>query len=156
MISNHPNLDDILHKPFSEVADLPVDQLQMLLDEIKTLKSKADNAASFLQTVLAHKYDFDSAYTDKGEATGIVNIPDGEFVVSMNRPKRVDWNQRSLAEIETILREEWNEQPDEYIETTRKVAEKKWSAWPSSIRDLFTKARSVKAGKPSIKIEGVK
>ena len=66
-------------------------------------------------------------------------------------PKRVDWSQPKLAEaVETI--KGWGEDPSEYVDTTIKVQERKFDAWPSAIRDLFEPARTVKTGKPKFDV----
>ncbi|MEC7259018.1 MAG: hypothetical protein VXW58_14490, partial [Pseudomonadota bacterium] len=75
---------------------------------------------------------------------------DGVTVIA-DLPKRIDWDQRALAELaETIAAS--GENPAEFIETTLKVSERKYSALPESWRKGFEPARTVRTGKPKFRL----
>lgn len=42
--------------------------------------------------------------------------------------------------------------PEEFIETSYRVPERKYAAWPAAIREGFEAARTVKPGKPIFKL----
>jgi hypothetical protein len=42
--------------------------------------------------------------------------------------------------------------PAEYVETTFRVSERKYAAWPTAIREGFEAARTVKPGKPIFRL----
>ena len=42
--------------------------------------------------------------------------------------------------------------PAEYVETSYRISERKYAAWPVSLRDGFEAARTVKAGKPTFRL----
>jgi len=41
----------------------------------------------------------------------------------------------------------------EYIDVEFSVSEKRFSAWPTNMKEQFVEARTVKGGKPAIKVE---
>lgn len=43
--------------------------------------------------------------------------------------------------------------PADYVETTLRVSERAYGAWPPSIRAAFEPARTVKTGKPSFRLQ---
>ena len=80
---------------------------------------------------------------------GTVNV-DG---IKFNVPKRVKWDQELLSAIYDRLKS-GNEDPTEYIKVSFDVPENKYKNWPEFIRAEFEPARTVEAGKVSIKLEG--
>ena len=75
-----------------------------------------------------------------------MRIEDGDVIVVAELPKRVDWDQRALAAVVERIRAAGDD-PSEYIEVTYKVPERKYNAWPESIRASFAPARTVRTGK---------
>ena len=67
-------------------------------------------------------------------------------------PKRVSWDQTKLKAIaERIVAA--GEPLSEYIDVEFSVSEKRFSAWPTNMKEQFVEARTVKGGKPAIKVE---
>ena len=66
-------------------------------------------------------------------------------------PKCVDWDQEKLATLVERIRAEGDD-PAEYVDVAIKVPERKFAAWPSHIRSAFEDARTVRTGKPSIRL----
>ena len=66
-------------------------------------------------------------------------------------PKKVDWDQAELGQMVARIRAAGDD-PDEYVETTFRVSERKYAAWPAAIRDGFEAARTVKPGKPTFRL----
>ena len=65
-------------------------------------------------------------------------------------PKRIAWDQSQLASLAKRIRD-GGEDPTEYIDTSFKVSERKYTAWPEYLRQDFEPARTVKPG--TLKIE---
>ena len=51
--------------------------------------------------------------------------------------------QARLADAIATIRDEWEGDPAEYVETKLSVSETKFNAWPSAVHDLFAPARTV-------------
>ena len=86
-----------------------------------------------------------------GKDTGTVRLADGDYTVVADLPKRVDWSQEKLAQIARNIAESC-EDPAEFIETTLKVSERKYTALPESWRKGFEPARTVRTGKPKFRL----
>lgn len=152
---NSLTIDDIGNMPAADLMKLSAGEFAMLFDEADAMKAKAENAKAFLQTVIGEKYkdQITALYADKGETTGVVRVADGDYELVVNHPKRVDWDNDKLAAIAQRIVVEWNDNPDDYIQVSRKVEEKKFNAWPPMLQQTFAGARTVKTGKPTFKFE---
>ena len=78
-------------------------------------------------------------------------LADGDFSVVADLPKRVEWDQARLAAMVERIRAA-GEDPAEYVETSFKVAERSYAAWPEAIRQGFEPARTVRTGTLKIAI----
>ena len=65
--------------------------------------------------------------------------------------KRIDWDQAQLAQIAENIASA-GEDPSEFIDTTLKVSERKYTALPESWRKGFEPARMVRTGKPKFRL----
>ena len=148
-------LSDIQHTPMADLIDLPAESLAMIMDDVKSMKAKADNAKSFLDNVLNEKYKtlVLQKLGENAEPFGTVRIDEGDIQLVVTTPKKADWCDLSLDKISKVLSEEWNEDPSEYIKTKKTVNENAYKNWPSTIQKLFQPARTVMAGKTSYKFE---
>ena len=90
-----------------------------------------------------------------GKTTGTVRFEADGYVIVADLPKRPEYDQLKLKAAVEALRQ-WGENPEDYIGIEIKVAESKYSAWPSTIRQLFEPARTVRVGKPTYKLELIK
>lgn len=147
-------LSEIEKSKMEDLIELPAESFAAILDEINSMKSKADNAKAFIENVLSQKYSETvlKKLSEKDEPFGSVRIEDGEMDVIVTTPKKAYWCAQSIDNISSTLRD-WNEDPSEYIETKVSVKESKYKNWPSTIQKLFEPARSVMAGKTSYKFE---
>ena len=116
------------------------------------LQEQADAHAKHAGKIVAALHGALAArYAGGIPGTGTHHLDDNGVAVTITLPKRVKWDQAKLAvTVNTI--EGWGENPADYVERELKVAERKYEAWPPSIRDLFTPARTVETGKPVIKM----
>jgi hypothetical protein len=78
--------------------------------------------------------------------TGVVRFQDGTVEISVELPKRVEWDQRRLATLAEQIRA-GGDNPADYVETTFKVSERAYTAWPERIRQAFEPARTVRTGR---------
>jgi hypothetical protein len=150
---NCPQLQDLPDLPPQEIAALPADVLAILQHESETALKQAKAAKARLDGGLVLKYGEEAAEARRlaGKDTGTVRFDDGDVTVVADLPKRVDWDQAKLAAIVERIRAAGDE-PAEYVETSFKVAERNYGAWPTAIREGFEAARTVKPGKPTFKL----
>lgn len=138
-----------------QVDSLPLDLIETLLEEVAEQKMFIKNVDDKLFRSLDRRFAEKAATARKadGRDTGTVTIPaGGGYLVKADLPKKVTWNQDRLADAEDKLRNQWEEDPADYITLERKVAESKYTAWPKSIQRLFAPARTVSTGKPSYEL----
>ncbi len=154
MRPNRVQLQDLLAMDSAQIAALPVDQLALLKDDAAEALAAAKAAKDRIEDAIDRKYGDRAASLRRraGKDTGTVRIEDGDFVVIAELSKRVTWDQAQLAALIEQIRSA-GEVPSEYIETTYRVAERNFSAWPSHIRAAFLPARTVEPGKPTYRIE---
>ena len=137
-----------------EVANLPVDHIALLLEEVAGQKVQTKRLDDKLFAAVSLKYAGQAAYLRKsaGKDTGTVTIIDGDFAVRADLPKCVDWDETGLERVEAELLT-MGEPVSDYISIKRAVPERAYSSWPSSLRKMFEPYRTVGVGKPSFKIE---
>lgn len=153
-MSNRVTLAQLIEMDRGQVDNLPLDLIEMLLEEAAEQKAFVKNADEKLFGTLDRRFSQKAAEARKADDrdTGTVTLTLDGWWVKADLPKRVTWLQSALADAEVKLREVWEEDPAEYIITERKVAESKYNAWPKSIQRLFEPARTVGTGKPSYEL----
>jgi hypothetical protein len=153
-MSNHTTLAELQEMTTEEVAKLPVAHLQMLVEDVDILMARAKSLNEKIDTALNLRFSdrAKAARSAEGKDTGRVRFDEGEFEIVADSPRAVMWNQVALSRIAGIIRDEWNENPRDYLTVKYVVAESKFSAWPPTLQKLFEPARTVKAGKPSYEI----
>jgi hypothetical protein len=137
-----------------QAANLPVDHLALLLEDVAALKADAKHLSDLLHDALQMRYGKSAAAARRAEGkdTGRVRVEDGDYQVIVDVPKRVDWNQALLEEALDTLRS-WGQDPADYVITEIRVPEARFAAWPPPIRALFEPARTVHAGRASFTLE---
>ena len=152
-ISNHITLADIHRMPVGQIAALPADQLAMLKDAADQQFTQAKTISDWLDGAISLKYADRAAECrhDGGKDTGTIRFEDGSVTVIAELPKRVEWDQAKLARIAESIASA-KEDPAEFIETTLKVSEHKYTALPESWRKGFEPARTVRIGKPKFRL----
>lgn len=145
--------DQILATPVSELANLASDSLFQVKNDAADLLAIAKALVEHIDRALDLKY-VDRAHQlrlDANKDTGIVHFDDGNVRVTADLPKKVDWDQKQLAELVDRIAAA-GDNPAEFIETTYRVSETKYQAWQESLRSQFTPARTVKVGKASYRL----
>ncbi len=140
-----------------QVSTLSVQELQTLHDEAASVLEKAKLAKSCLDSAIQVKYEqkLSGLRESLEKETGVVRFEDSGIPVSSDRSKKITWDQKKLAILAEKIRSNGDD-PSEYIEITYKVAERKYTAWPKTLKESFTPARTLKFGKPVIRIGDIK
>ena len=86
-----------------------------------------------------------------GKDTGVVHFDDGHVRITADLPKKVDWDQKRLAEITRRIAANGDD-PSEYVEISYRISETKFNAWPESLKSAFAPARTLKTGKPGFRL----
>jgi len=137
---------DVGQFTIGQVAELPVDTLAGLADQVKVIEAHAKTCKAFLGAALQAKYGFDK----NAIGTNRIHDNDGDIDVVVTVGKSVSWDQDKLASVAGSIKNDWLSDPDEYIDTKRSVSETKYNAWPSEVREMFEPARTVKPSSPKI------
>jgi hypothetical protein len=153
-MSNRVTLAELPDLATEEVARLPVNQLQTLVEDVAVLLSRAKSYDEKISTALDLRFSEQAkaARTAAGKDTGRVRLTDDEFEIVADSPKAVIWDQGTLSKIAAVIRDEWHENPTDYLTIKYGVAESKFNAWPPALQKAFEPARTVKTGKPSYEI----
>ena len=146
---NTPSVNDMLNMQTGELAQMPVELLAGLQAELAHAAKQLKAASAKFSTALEVRFAARAAEARRacGKDTGTVRLVDGDYTIVADLPKRVDWDQQQLAQIAANIAAS-GEDPAEFIETTLKVSERKYTALPESWRKGFEPARTVRTGKP--------
>jgi hypothetical protein len=127
--------------------------LATLQQETEAAVKQARAAKSRLDAALVLKYGARAADARgaAGKDTGTVRFTDEDVTVVADLPKRVDWDQCKLAEMVERIRASGDD-PAEYVETSFKVAERSYAAWPAAMRQGFEPARTVRPAQLSVQL----
>jgi hypothetical protein len=150
-LKNRPTIDDVAQMTPDQVADLPLAQIAALRADLAELKGHVQQVDSIITAAMDDR--FGTRARQEAE-TGTVHLPDEDgLTVKIEIPKRVEWDQHQLASAAAKIRDEWGDDPGDYLRVKYEVSESAYKAWPSSLRALFEPARTVKPGKPKFTIE---
>lgn len=150
---DRPSLDHIRTMPVGEIAKLPPEHLALLQEDADAALDAAKRLRERLEGAIARRYA-DAAATVRraeGKDTGLVRFGDGAVVVAADLPKKVDWNQSLLAALVERIRA-GGENPADYVDISFKVPERKYTTWPTAIREAFGAARTVRTAKPTFRL----
>lgn len=141
-------LHEIQATPVAELAQQPAEALHRLQLDAGDLLAAAKAVVEHIDRAVDLKYA-DRARQLRlaaGKDTGVVHFDDGTVRVTADLPKRVDWDQRKLADIARRIAASGDD-PGEFVEISYRVSETKFHAWPESLKSAFVPARTVKTGK---------
>jgi hypothetical protein len=145
--------DQVLAVPAGDLAAQPSESLFQLRNDAADLLAATKAIVEHIDRALDLKYA-ERAQTLRlaaGKDTGVVHFDDGRVRVTADLPKRVEWDQTTLAVIVDRITEA-GEDPTEYVEIAYRISETKFNAWPEGIRRAFVPARTLKTGKPSFRL----
>ena len=152
-IPNHPILKDLAHLPIGDMENLSPETMALLQGEANEALQHAKLMKDWLEGVIGLRYA-DRAQNHRqsiGKDTGTVRFDDDSVAVVADLPKKVVWDQTSLADLVEQIKGDGDD-PTEYVDITFKVSERKYNAWPSHIKAAFQEARTVRTGKESFKL----
>jgi hypothetical protein len=151
--NNRPSLDDIRTMPVGEIAKLPAEHLALIQEDADAALDAAKRLKEWLEGAIALRYADAAAATRRAEGkdTGLVRFEDGAVAVAADLPKKIDWDQKQLAALVERIRAS-GENPADYVDIGFKVSERKYTAWPQSIRQAFASARTVRTAKPTFRL----
>lgn len=131
--------------------------LQQVQYEASELLRKSKALKDWIDGAVALKYEqrAQAIRLEQGKDTGKVHFMDDGIRVTSKLSKRPEWDQQKLAEIAKRIAEAGDD-PAEFIDVAYKVSERKYTAWPESLRAAFEPARTLKTGKPTFHLETVK
>ena len=152
-IFNRPHLDAIGTMPVGEIVKLPAEHLALLQEDAGTALEAAKRLKDWIDGAIALRFAdrAQAARREAGKDTGTVRFEDDNVTVIADLPKKVDWDQSLIAAVVERIRAAGDD-PSEYVDVTIKVPERKYSAWPESIRAEFAPARTVNTGKPTFRL----
>jgi hypothetical protein len=139
--------------PIGEVIKLPADILALLQADAREAQEAAKRLQDWIDGAIALRYEQRAiaARGASGKDTGTVRFQDGDVEVTVDLPKRVEWDQARLATLAEQIRN-GGEDPAEYLEVSLKVSERAYTAWPERIRAAFAPARTVRTGRQTFKL----
>jgi len=152
-IPNRITLDNLTTMPVGEIAALPGDQLALLKQDADERLRAAKSLCDWLDRAIALKYgeQAQEARRAEGKDTGTIRLQDGPVTVVAELPKRVVWDQAMLADLVERIRADGAD-PAEYVDIAFSVPERKYTAWPTDIRQVFEPARTVRTAKPKFRL----
>ncbi len=130
----------------SDLAALSASDLSFLQarvgDEERVLKARSEK----LNAAIDRRYSeaARAAYLSAGKDTGTIHIDDAGHDVEVSVSKTVEWDQDKLASVLDGLPVETARH---YAKAKFTIEERKFTAAPPDVRDLFSQARMVKPGK---------
>lgn len=143
----------VLAMPAGDLALQTSESLFQLKNDAADLQALAKAVVDHLDRALDLKYSKQAhaLRLAAGKDTGVVHFDDGHVQVTADLPKKVDWDQKKLADL--VRRMTANgDNPAEYIEISYRVSETKFNAWPETLKSAFAPARTLKTGKPGFRL----
>jgi len=140
-----------------DLASATAADLQQVQAEASELLRKSKALKDWIDAAVALKYEqrAQAIRLEQGKDTGKVHFMDDGIRVTSELSKRPEWDQQKLADIAKRIAEAGDD-PAEFIDVAYKVSERKYTAWPESLRAAFEPARTLKTGKPTFHLETVK
>jgi hypothetical protein len=137
----------------AELTGLPSKELMQLQAAATNALQKAKELKDWIDGSIALKYEVQAKAlrAQTGKDTGTVHFDDNGVRVTTNLPKKPVWDQKKLSEIARRITANGDD-PSEYLDITYKVAERKYTAWPESLRESFAPARTLKTGKATFQL----
>ena len=83
--------------------------------------------------------------------SGTIHFTDGNYKITSVLAKKIEWDQQKLKDVVLAIKKH-GDNPEEYVDTSYKILENKYTAWPEHIKNIFKPARVFKLGKESFAI----
>lgn len=153
-LPNAPRFEDLDRLSIGEIAALSPHLLLDLQEAALTETSRIKRLRERLEAGLGQRYGVaaDAARVAEGKSSGTVRIEDGDVIVIAELPKKVTWDQDQLAAMAARIASAGDD-PAEYLEIAYRVPERRFGAWPETLRAGFAAARTETTGKPVFRLE---
>ena len=137
----------------AQIAALPPAQMQEAHTNLLTLQSLVKGVLDRFHAALDQRYAEQAVAVRQasGKDFGVCHLSDGPLRITVDVPKKVVWDQPQLAEIAQRIAAAGGKVSD-YIDTDYSISETRFNAWPTTLKETFAKARTVKPGKTSYRI----
>ena len=128
--------------PIGKLAVLSPDQLLSLQSQANEQLQKAKMLKEWLDNSIALKYRELASNIRKVEYkdTGTVHFTDGDYKITSVLSKKVEWDQGKIKVVVAAIKDH-GDNPDEYVETSYKISETKYTAWPEHIKNIFNNSK---------------
>ena len=145
----------------ADIAEMSVSQLAALSPAQKQeINRNLDTAIDWLKKART-KFDaaLEQSYGDQARAArievgkdfGAVHFSDGPLRITVDVPKRVTWDQAALADFAQRIAATGDKVGD-FIDIDYSISESRFNAWPTTLKETFVKARTVKPGKTTYRL----
>ncbi|WP_339751843.1 hypothetical protein [uncultured Marinobacter sp.] len=147
------NLEQARLLSVAEITGLSAQDLMQLQSAVAEFLRQARDLKEWIDGAIALKYDAQAKAlrAQLGKDTGTIHFDDQGVRVTADLPKKPVWDQKKLSEIAERITANGDD-PTEYLDITYKVAERKYTAWPENLREVFAPARTLKTGKPTFQL----
>ena len=152
----NPTLEAAQTMSIGVLSALPAHALANLQQQATHGMAHAKAAKEWVDGAIAQRYASDAQTKRQAldKDTGSVVLVDEGYRITADLPKRTHWDQKMLAGIAKRILSSGDD-PAQFMEIAYKVPERKYQAWPDSIRDAFSPARTLKTGKQTFKLSAV-
>ena len=139
-----------------ELTNLPVKELSYLQIQANEHLVKSKRQKDWIDSAISLKYQEQSHNVRNlnDKVTDTINFNDGDFRVTSNISKNIEWDQLKLREAVSEIKE-FGDNPYEYVNISYEVLETNYNSWPEHIKKFFRPARLLKTSKEVFKIESV-
>ena len=150
---NSQTLLQVSAMPVTQLSEASPDLLQKALIAAMTEVTRAKRQLEHIEQALDMRYAqrAKALRLAQGKDTGVVHFDDGEVSVTADLPKKVEWDQATVARLVANIAA-CGDDPSQYVEISYRISETKFNAWPDSLKKPFSAARTVKVGKPSYRL----
>ena len=138
----------------AQVEKLPATRLYEVHRNLGELASWVRREQSKVHNAMQRRFEeqIRQAKEESGKDFGTVRFRDGELSIGVTTPKRVIWDQTVLVDLARRIANS-GDRIEEYLDVEFSVPEDRFNNWPSSLRDQFEAARTVKPGKVSFELK---
>ena len=132
----------------AQLASLPPAQLCEVHHNLAQLVDWVRKAQAKVHAAMQRRYAEQerAVRAEAGKDFGTVRFNDGLVRITVDTPKRVSWDQKQLAAIAERIAAS-GERVQKYVDIEFSVPESRFNNWPTSLREQFEAARTVKPGK---------
>ncbi|WP_298219968.1 hypothetical protein [Halothiobacillus sp.] len=150
---NHYTHEQVLATPAGDLAKQSSESLFQLKNNAADLLSAAKAIVEHIDRALYLKYAerTHALRLAAGKDTGVVHFDDGHVRITADLPKKIEWDQKRLADIARRIVASGDDS-SQYVEITYRVSETKFGTWPESLKGAFEPARTIKTGKPGFRL----